>query len=315
MEAKVMLDPVYGEPTLSAANNGDANWARGLISPLDQKSNSGWLANLYGGVQTGDDWARVNIPVAEVPVPDFSRAEWTYYLTGAQSMGIGIVIWVHDKADYGKRADISQVGGAAGLGKAAGWNSHVFNKDTTQMFFYGEDTTGTALTAGTQYSWSQFQADVLFKTWVIYRITLEYGWEASGTFDNVWVADIQLNQQNLYLKPDNGGSGRVRTRRFTAASGAIAATLAPKTPFYDLVVSLHLSAVPTTATQNLTIDVDAGMDDAYDENILTLGTVANAVTNLKVSFDRKFYADDEIDVAWANTDNKEYGLTMSCRTV
>ena len=55
--------PVFGEPSLAAAKNGWASWMSSVVSPLDQKSPTGWLANLYGGVQTGDDWARLNIPV------------------------------------------------------------------------------------------------------------------------------------------------------------------------------------------------------------------------------------------------------------
>jgi hypothetical protein len=72
------------------------------------------------------------------------------------------------------------------------------------MFFYGEGTSASALTAGTQYTWAQFQADILFKHWRIYRITKEYGWEASGTFDDVWIADVKLNGQVIRLGPDSG---------------------------------------------------------------------------------------------------------------
>ena len=90
------LEPIYGEASLASANNASANWARGEISPLDQKSNTGWLACLYGGIQTGDDWARVNIPIFEQRVPDFNTAQWSYYLTNTETMGVNIVIWVHD---------------------------------------------------------------------------------------------------------------------------------------------------------------------------------------------------------------------------
>jgi len=311
MDVTRVFDP-NEEVTLASGNNGDASWVRGVISPLDQKSPTGWLACLYGGTQTGDDWARVDIPITEVPVPYFGKGQWTYNLTGAQSMGVSIVFWIHDPTDPSKRADVSQVGGKVAC--AAGWNKHVFDKTVTQMFFYGENTTGTGLTAGTQYTWAQFQADALFSAWTVYRVTLEYGWEASGTFDNAWVADVKLNDQTILLKPDSMGTGQLMFRRFTGAA-AIAATLAPKTPFFDLVVGLHLSAVPTTATQNLTINVNAGMGSAYDRNILTLATVTNAVVDLLVRSEGKFAGDDEIDVAWANTDTKTYGLTMSCRTV
>ena len=194
-------NPLFGKTTLSAANNGIADWIRGSTSPLDQKGSSGWLARLYGGVQTGDDWARVNIPVDEIFVSDFNSALWSWYQTGAQTMGLGIVIWVHNPNDYDGRAEITQLGGHADLSKGAGWNAFSFSSATAGMFFYGENTTGTGLTAGTQYTWAQFQADALFRNWTIYRITLDWGWEASGTFDYVYVADVKLNGVAVSVSP------------------------------------------------------------------------------------------------------------------
>lgn len=193
---------IFGPPSLVSANNGKARWIRGSTSPLDQKSATGWLAELYGGVQTGDDWARVNIPVNEMPLPEFDSAKWSYYMTNAETMGVNIVIWVHDPTDNDKRAEITQLGGHADLEKASGWNAFEFTKTTGGMFFYGEGTTGTGLTAGTQYSWYQFQQDDLFKNWTIYRITFEYGWEASGTFESAYVADIKLNGILVPLLPE-----------------------------------------------------------------------------------------------------------------
>jgi len=48
-----------------------------------------------------------------------------------------------------------------------------------------------------------------FKHWRIYRITLEYGWEASGTFDDVSIAEVKLNGLAVRMGPDNG------THRYT----------------------------------------------------------------------------------------------------
>jgi len=196
-----VLDRMFGEPSLAAVNNASAHWIRGETSPFDQKSATGWLAALYGGVQTGDDWARVNIPVAELFVRDFNSALWSYYMTNTETMGVGIVIWAHDPNDYDNRIEITQLGGHADLAKASGWNAFSFDKDTGGMFFYGEGTTGTGLTAGTQYTWSQFQSDTIFSTWTIYRITFDYGWEASGTFETAYLADVKLNGTLLRLQP------------------------------------------------------------------------------------------------------------------
>ncbi|MFA6307101.1 MAG: hypothetical protein WC639_04830 [Patescibacteria group bacterium] len=199
MATEIKLASKFGKPTLASANNGKAMWIRGSTSPLDQKGSSGWLAELYGGVQTGDDWARINIPVNEMLVTQLKTVEWSYYMTNEETMGVGMVIWVHNPTDFDKRAEITQLGST--VEKAAGWDASEFTSATSGMFYYGENTTGTALVAGTQYTWAQFQADALFKSWTIYRITFDYGWEASGTFESAYVADIKINNEQIELKP------------------------------------------------------------------------------------------------------------------
>jgi len=196
---------LFGEPVLRSGGLGTVGWCKENSASQWQKG-GGWTANLYGGVQSGDDWAAVFIPVNELPVTEFNTAKWSYLMTGTETMGVNIVIWVHDPDDFDKRAEITQLGGVAGLEKAAGWNAHEFDPTDAGMLFYGENTTGTGLSAGAanQYTWAQFQADALFSTWVIYRISIEYGWEASGTFDDVWVAEVKLNGVNIPLHPQIG---------------------------------------------------------------------------------------------------------------
>ena len=305
----------YGEPTLESGNNASANWCRGCVSPLDQKSSTGWLACLYGGIQTGDDWARVNVPVNEKPVPDFSSAKWSYYMTGTETMGVNIVIWVHDPDDFDKRAEITQLGGHADLEKAAGWNAFEFSPATGGMFFYGEGTTGTGLTAGTQYTWSQFQTDAVFKEWVIYRATIEYGWEASGTFDDVWVADIQLNDTMIPLKPDSGGSGRI-ARRYVDTATTLALTIAPKTPFRLLTLDAHASAVLDTG-EVLTITKDAGLGTSFDGVILSDDLFIGSRTSEFYIFGEgyDFEAEDELDIAQANGSSDTIGAIVRYQTV
>lgn len=212
---------LFGKPVLRYQNNGMAGWCRENSLSQWQKG-GGWTANLYGGNQAtstaGTHWAAIFIPVNEMPVSEFTDARWSYYMTGAEVAGVNLVVWVHDYEDFTKRAEITQVMGAAGLGKAAGWNSHIFDKTTTQMFFYGENTTGTNLTAGTQYTWAQFQADNLFKNWSIYRISLEYGWIASTTLDDVWVAEVNLNGISVPLKPSIGDHIGGETKQFYKAT-------------------------------------------------------------------------------------------------
>lgn len=243
-----ILEPLFGEPSLAYANNGSASWIRGQVSPLDQKSPTGWLAALYGGVQTNDDWARVNIPVYEIHLTDFKSAMWSYYMTNTETMGVNMVIWVHDPKDYDKRAEITQLGSKVDY--ASGWQAHELDFDTTQFFFYGEGTTGTGLTAGTQYTLAQFQVDPIFKTWTIYRITFEYGWEASGTFEHAYLADVKLNGFTIMLRPSIGDVIGSETKTYYKAtaddSSAKATAITPTSGRRVRIISIQ--AVSTSAT-------------------------------------------------------------------
>ena len=211
---------LFGKPSIHYSGTASyGGWSKSDTSPLNQKG-GGWLANLYGGAQSGDDWASLYIPVNELPVTQLETANWSWYQTNAESMGLGCVIWVHDPDDFDKRAEITQLGGVAGLEHAAGWNAHEFDSTDAGMFFYGEGTTGTDLTAGTQYTWAQFQADALFSTWSIYRISWDWGWEASGTFEDAWLAEVKINGVYIPLYPSEGETiGGPTKTLYVATSG------------------------------------------------------------------------------------------------
>jgi hypothetical protein len=186
------------------------------------------------------------------------------------------------------------------------------------MFFYGENTTGTDLTAGTQYTWAEFQADTLFKHWTIYRISFEYGWEATGTFDPVWLAEIDLNNERIPFEPTRDDLEAPVFQYHTATTGALATALSPKTPFRLERVDIKINTAPTTGTQNFTVSVDAGrVATVYDTNLITRDLVAASATSYAVTFGQgyEFMEDDEIDCAWANTDNRTYGLTYCFRVL
>ena len=215
----------FGQPSLISRNNGVANWDRGSTSPLDQKGATGWLARLFGGVQSGwDDYARVNIPVNEILLIDLYAAMWSYYMATAQSFGVNMVIFVHDPTDFDKRAEITQQADVATLEKGVGWNAHELVLTVDQFYWYGEDCTGTALIEGTPnyYGLDDFQADALFKKWTVYRITFDNGWQTSDeAFGNAWVADIKLNGQLIPLGPANGKHRKtVPTTKTLEAEGA-----------------------------------------------------------------------------------------------
>ncbi len=307
---------LFGHPVVRADKNSRAYWARPNVSPYNQKG-GGWMPCLHGRVQTGDDWAALYIPTNEMPIGVFEKAQWAYYMTSTQTFGVNIVFWVHDPTDFDKRAEITQMGSVSGLEKSSGWNAHEFSTSTTQMFYYGENTTGTALTAGTQYTWAQFQADALFKNWLIYRISLEYGWQASGTFDQVWVAELKLNEVPIPLIPREGDLVPIHDLQDTAT--AVAITVAPKTPFRLLSLDVHTSdAIAGTA---LTITKDAGADgltnDSYFDTVLFSIAAASMGTSLYKTFEglEDFSEDDELDIAQSNTGTKNIGCDVCWKPI
>ena len=199
---------VFGEPTLFSQGNGTANWARAertSVLPTDQKSTTGWLAKLYGGTQTGwDDAGSLYIPVNEMPLTKLSSAQWTYWMANTELFGCQIQIWVHDPTDNTKRGDIIQTGSAGLLSKSAGWNGHILNRDTGVQFFYyaeNEGTPGLTEGSGNLYSLAQFQTDVVFSTWMIYRISFNNGFYNAGHFGDMYVADVKINGEVIQLKP------------------------------------------------------------------------------------------------------------------
>jgi len=195
---------IFGKPTLMARGNGTATWSRGQ----HQKSTTGWTANLKGGVQSAwNDWAAVYVPVNELPLTRLSSALWTWLNTEEEAMGVNMVVWVHDPTDNNKRAEITQDATAASLEKTAGQIAHELSLTTDYFYFYGEGTTGTGLTAAppNYYGLDDFQADAIFSTWTIYRISFEWGWHAGDIdFKDVWVEDIKLNEIVIPLGPATG---------------------------------------------------------------------------------------------------------------
>ncbi len=97
---------------------------------------------------------------------------------------------------------------------------------------------------------------------------------------------------------------------FTGTGDLVVGTnkIAPGAAFRLTEIELHLSAAPTTGTQNLVITLDDGVAAAYDVVILTLGLVANAVTDLVIKPNKLCKAADVITAAWTNTDTRTYGL-------
>ena len=316
-----ILEPIFGEPTLISAINGDAVWARGYQdSATHQKGGTGWTAKLYGGVQSAwNDWAAIYVPVYELDLVDLKSALWSWYNTEEEAFGVNMVIWIHDPNDNDKRAEMTQQADISTLEKGAGWNAHELDDSVDQFYFYGEGTSGTGLTAAAPnyYGLDDFQADAIFKDWTVYRISYEWGWSTGNAeFKDVWVADIKLNGTVVPLRPDSGGSGRIGRRHYVATTAALDATLSPKTPFRLLSVDAHVSATPN-ATEAFTLMRNAGRSDVHDTVLFSADLGTLAVTSLVNTFEgiETFGADDDIDIDQLNSTDKNWGVTVTYQTV
>lgn len=309
----------FGEPSLSCAKNSIAYWSRYTTDPNYHPSGTQWKACLHGRVQTGNDWAALVIPVNEMPIPEFNTAYWQYVMASTQSMGVNIVFWCHDPDNFIYRAEITQDATDAGVTKTSGRNAHVFNPATTQMFYYGEitGTPDTCPTAGTSYTWAQFQSDSIFSRYTIYKITIEMGWQASGTFDHVWVGDLNLNGTNILLQPRSELDLAPVHTYYTGTSDITTGngTVDPKTPFKLLAASLHIDVNPGEAAPFI-IQVLRDNDKHatyYDTVIHTSDMyVPTDALSRHIIFGEgyEFAEDDVIDVLW-DGNAKNYGLVLT----
>ncbi len=278
-------NPLFGKPVLVAANSGKVAWVKNTSLSQFQKG-TGWQAELYGGTQSGDDWAACYIPVDEIYLPDFNYAQWSWYQTAAETMGLGMVIWIHDPNDFDKRAEVTQLANVSGLDKSAGWNSHEWNKSTVQMFFYGENTSGTGLTAGTQYAWTSFQTDALFKNWTIYRISFDWGWEASGTFESPFLADVKLNGVIVSIRPDetellpSGSETKTLYKATSGTSSTVATAITPTVGKKVRIKNIFMATASNTAA-NFEVYFATGANLAADTSKAI--AIVNLDTDVRLS--------------------------------
>ena len=107
------------------------------------------------------------------------------------------------------------------------------------------------------------------------------------------------------------------TRQTTATgSGPINAThVTPAGDTYQLVsVALNLSAAPTTS-ENLTITLDSRAGALYDTLLYSLNLSTASTTDVFWWPDQPTYltGGDAVDVEFANTDKRTYGVTITVR--
>lgn len=92
---------------------------------------------------------------------------------------------------------------------------------------------------------------------------------------------------------------------------AIALTANPGVAFRLLRVEVHLSAAPTTS-ENFTTTLDAGDGALFDVLLDSQDLSSGSLTDYIAVFGKgwEFEADDEIDVAYTNTDDGNYGVRI-----
>ncbi|GAH44872.1 unnamed protein product, partial [marine sediment metagenome] len=106
----VIQEQVFGEPILASGGEGKALWEGGWWHGASSRAGSGFAARLIAGKQTSyDDFAKVRIPVDNLPLIDFTSARWCYWMQNTEAYGVSLSIHVHDPLDFDKEAEISQI--------------------------------------------------------------------------------------------------------------------------------------------------------------------------------------------------------------
>ena len=98
-----------------------------------------------------------------------------------------------------------------------------------------------------------------------------------------------------------------------AGSETVKVAIKPNAEFRFVGFSIHMDTAPTTS-ESFTITLDAIDGSQYDVNIYTRNFSTNSDTdiiwtipeNAQIPYDR----DDIIRVAWANTDDRTYGIKL-----
>jgi len=135
-------------------------------------------------------------------------------------------------------------------------------------------------------------------------------------------SDATALYYTLYVNLTMGAVGEededVIETPFTGAGDLAVGThkIAPGVAFKLEEIELTLNAAPTSGTQNLVIKKDDGSGTtAYDNVLLTLDLVANAVTSLIIKPNKSLKPTDVITAAWTNTDGKTFGLIFKHRLI
>jgi len=317
---KSIEDWLFGEAFLEAGGEGQATWSMSVSAGTKR---SDWSARLDGGKQSSwNDYAKVVVPVNEMPFTDLDSVVLEPYYTASVGIDMGVCVYMHDPDDFDESVELSHT---PYTNSAAGWRELDFPTEPggTSWFWYGtvSATPDTCPTEGTAYTWANFQADSVFSTWTIFKITFDYGYYTGDVVMNeCYLCQARINDITIPLKPDSGGTGRIGHQYYTVADTA-SNSLTLRTPFRLISIDCEIDTAGTTS-ESLTITKNAGIGAAYDTllysvNTLTGSTTGGAITSLLVPFGDgyDFTAWDVLDMAWPNTEDRTLGFTWTYQTV
>ena len=168
----------FGTPTLEAGGNGSAVWKASPTASDDHTIS--WTAHLSGGAQTSyNDYAKVIIPVNEMPFTNLKSVRLSPYYTASSGGDMAVCVYMHDPDNPEQNIELSHTPYTNVL---AGYRDLNFPTEpgSSSWGWYGavSDTPDTCPNDWdtSSYTWAQFQADSVFKTWTIYRISFDYGY-------------------------------------------------------------------------------------------------------------------------------------------
>ncbi len=195
---RIILRGMFGKPTLQwlknngTESNGRAEWSR------EWRRYGQWTAKLSPGVQTDDDYGSVSWDVNGMRLADLEQISYVYRMGATEVVAPNVAIHVYDPNDIDNRADITLSHSTVGLGVSSGWQKYDLTTAIDGCFYYGNNipsTTGLTSSDGTSatlYTLAQFQADPVFSTYVIGKITIEYGYYSTGYLTPAHICKVEV---------------------------------------------------------------------------------------------------------------------------
>ncbi len=286
---RVIKRGMFGNPTLQwLKNNGTES--NGLATWVKEWTRYGeWTAKLAAGTQTDDDYGAVEFAVNGMRLDALKSIRYVYRMGGTELVAPNVAIHVYDPGDIDNRADITLSHTHDDLGVTGGWHKFDLVPATTGLFYYGNNipsTTGLTGDNGTSlYTLTQYQEDAVFKTYVISKITIEYGYYSTGHLTAAHIAKISVNEEDILLEPPDSytvvGTEVKTYYKATVSDSTTKVTLVtPATGRKIRVLSVKCSSSSTTGAlfetyfhtgANITSTVTNAIDASYLDADLNTG--------------------------------------------